>query len=132
MTASSAASPRGVKRCSIRDNGAFARAAGFRFGQYATDRSIVPQAATSMPTTLDRATLNLGLIGNCAISALVDPRGAIIWCCMPRFDGDPIFHALLDSADGLPEEAVLSVDLEGFARSEQAYEPGTAILHTRL
>ena len=85
-----------------------------------------------MPTTVDRATLNLGLIGNCAISALVDPRGAIIWCCMPRFDGDPIFHALLDSADGLPEEAVLSVDLEGFARSEQAYEPGTAILHTRL
>ena len=85
-----------------------------------------------MPTTRDRATLNLGLIGNCAISALVDPRGAIVWCCMPRFDGDPIFHALLDSADGLPEEAVLSVDLEGFARSEQAYEPGTAILRTRL
>ncbi len=85
-----------------------------------------------MPTTRDPASLNVGLIGNCAISALVDRRGAIVWCCMPRFDGDPIFHALLDSADGLPEEAVLSVELEGFARSEQAYDPGTAILHTRL
>jgi GH15 family glucan-1,4-alpha-glucosidase len=85
-----------------------------------------------MPTTRDRASLNVGLIGNCAISALVDRRGAIVWCCMPRFDGDPIFHALLDSADGLPEEAVLSVELEGFARSEQAYDPGTAILRTRL
>jgi GH15 family glucan-1,4-alpha-glucosidase len=85
-----------------------------------------------MPTTVNRASLNLGLIGNCAISALVDTRGAIIWCCMPRFDGDPIFHALLDSAGGLPEDAVLSVELEGFARSEQAYEPATAILRTRL
>jgi GH15 family glucan-1,4-alpha-glucosidase len=85
-----------------------------------------------MPTTRDRASLNVGLIGNCAISALVDRRGAIVWCCMPRFDGDPIFHALLDSADGLPEEAILSVELEGFARSEQCYDPGTAILHTRF
>jgi GH15 family glucan-1,4-alpha-glucosidase len=85
-----------------------------------------------MPTTRDRASLNVGLIGNCAISALIDRRGAIVWCCMPRFDGDPIFHALLDSADGLPEEAILSVELEGFARSEQCYDPGTAILRTRL
>ena len=43
------------------------------------------------------ASLDLALIGNCAISALVDKRGAIVWCCMPRFDGDPIFHSLLDS-----------------------------------
>ena len=85
-----------------------------------------------MPTTRDPASLNVGLIGNCAISALVDRRGAIVWCCMPRFDGDPIFHSLLDSADGLPEEAILSVELEGFARSEQCYDPGTAVLHTRL
>ena len=76
--------------------------------------------------------MNLALIGNCAISALVDTRAAIVWCCMPRFDGDPIFHALLDSAGGIPEEGVLSVELEGFARSEQHYDPGTAVLRTRL
>jgi GH15 family glucan-1,4-alpha-glucosidase len=80
----------------------------------------------------DPASLDLGLIGNCAISALIDARARIVWCCMPRFDGDPIFHALVDSAGGLCEDAILSVELEGFARSEQAYEPGTAILRTRL
>ena len=82
--------------------------------------------------TRESASLNVGLIGNCAISALVDSRGAIVWCCMPRFDGDPIFHALLDSAGGLSDEAVLRVELEGFVRSEQAYDRGTAILRTRL
>jgi GH15 family glucan-1,4-alpha-glucosidase len=82
--------------------------------------------------TRDPASLDVGLIGNCAISALIDARARIVWCCMPRFDGDPIFHALVDSAGGLPEAAILSVELEGFARSEQAYEPGTAILRTRL
>jgi GH15 family glucan-1,4-alpha-glucosidase len=51
---------------------------------------------------------------------------------MPRFDGDPIFHALLDSAGGLGDDGVMRVELEGFARSEQLYDPGTAILRTRL
>lgn len=31
------------------------------------------------------ATLDLALIGNCTISALIDSRGSIVWCCMPRF-----------------------------------------------
>lgn len=35
--------------------------------------------------------LDLGLIGNCRIGALVDERGEIVWSCMPRFDGDPLF-----------------------------------------
>jgi GH15 family glucan-1,4-alpha-glucosidase len=77
------------------------------------------------------ASLDLALIGNCAISALVDKRGAIVWCCMPRFDGDPIFHALLDNAEGA-QRAVFCVELEGFARSEQAYDASTAVVRTRL
>ena len=43
---------------------------------------------------------DLGLIGNCQFSALVDRSGAIVWCCLPRFDSEPIFGALLDSSDG--------------------------------
>lgn len=78
------------------------------------------------------ASLDVALIGNCAISALIDNRGAVVWCCTPRFDGDPIFHALLDSGQGLPQDGTLTIELEGFARSEQEYEPGTAVLHTRL
>ena len=60
-------------------------------------------AAAAIAAGLGRpASLDLGLIGNCTIGALVDCAGAVVWCCMPRFDGDPVFHALLDSADGLP------------------------------
>ncbi|RZL10138.1 MAG: glycoside hydrolase family 15 protein [Rubrivivax sp.] len=78
------------------------------------------------------ASLDLALIGNCAISALVDDKARVVWCCMPRFDGDPVFHALLDSAEGLGHDGTLAVELEGMTRSEQSYDPGTAILRTRL
>ncbi|HSW19583.1 MAG TPA: glycoside hydrolase family 15 protein [Ramlibacter sp.] len=73
--------------------------------------------------------LNLGVIGNCAFSALVDSRGGIVWCCLPRFDGDPVFNALLDPS---PNGSLWAFELEDFERSEQRYEPNTAILHTRL
>ena len=41
------------------------------------------------------ASLSLGVIGNCSYSALVDQRARIVWCCLPRFDGEPVFNALL-------------------------------------
>jgi GH15 family glucan-1,4-alpha-glucosidase len=73
--------------------------------------------------------LNLGVIGNCAYSALIDERGRVVWCCLPRFDGDPVFNALLDPSTG---GSVWAIEIEDFARSEQEYRPNTAILHTRL
>ncbi|MEO7116762.1 MAG: glycoside hydrolase family 15 protein [Caldimonas sp.] len=78
------------------------------------------------------ASLDLAPIGNCAINALVDRAGDIVWCCMPRFDADPVFHALLDSAGGLPEHAIFAIELEGMARSTQSYDAGTAVLRTQL
>jgi GH15 family glucan-1,4-alpha-glucosidase len=83
----------------------------------------------SSPLQAAPPSLNLGVIGNCAYSALVDERGRIVWCCLPRFDGDPVFNALLD-----PSEAGSgwSFEIEDFERSEQDYKPNTAILRTRL
>jgi GH15 family glucan-1,4-alpha-glucosidase len=78
------------------------------------------------------ASLDLALIGNCAISALLDRRARIVWSCMPRFDGDPVFCALLDSAQGVGLDGTMAVELENFARSEQRYDEGTAIVRTRL
>lgn len=78
-----------------------------------------------------QSSMDLALIGNCAISALVDRTGTIVWCCMPRFDGDPVFCALL-AGEGEQRDAVMRVELEGLARSEQFYLPGTAVLVTRL
>ncbi|MCL5669476.1 MAG: glycoside hydrolase family 15 protein [Gammaproteobacteria bacterium] len=74
--------------------------------------------------------LELGLIGNCSISALVDPQARIVWSCMPRFDADPVFCALLRNAqDG---RGAFAIELQNFARAEQRYLRNTAILVTTL
>ena len=75
------------------------------------------------------ASLNCGVIGNCAFSSLIDQQGRMVWCCLPRFDGDPVFNALLDASEN---GSMWSVEIENFARSEQFYEPNTAVLRTRL
>ena len=85
-----------------------------------------PLAPTAEPT------LDLALIGNGGVGALVDVRGDIVWSCVPRFDGEPVFHALLGSPSGQLEDGRFGVRLENLARTEQAYDPGTAILRTRL
>ena len=42
--------------------------------------------------------LDLALIGNGRIGALVAEDGTIVWGCFPRFDGDPKFCALVNGA----------------------------------
>jgi GH15 family glucan-1,4-alpha-glucosidase len=72
------------------------------------------------------------MIGNCAISALIDARGRIVWSCFPRFDGDPVFHGLLGAPGGDPERGVFEIVLDGLVASSQAYVPNSAILRTVL
>jgi len=43
---------------------------------------------------------HLGLIGNCQYAALVESTGAVVWCCLPRFDAEPVFGNLLDPDGG--------------------------------
>ncbi len=78
------------------------------------------------------ATLELAMIGNCTISALIERSGSIVWCCMPRFDSTPVFDSLLRSDGGLPLDGAMTVELESLARVEQTYDPGTAVVRTRL
>ena len=54
-----------------------------------------------------KPSLDLAVIGNGALAALVDAQGRMVWCCWPRLDGDPIFSALIDG-DQDPEPACLS------------------------
>lgn len=77
-------------------------------------------------------TLDLGLIGNCAVSALVDRDARLVWHCLPRFDGDPLFHALLSADAPGPADGAWTIEIEDTVRSEQAYDEGTAVLRTRL
>jgi len=74
-------------------------------------------------------TLDLALIGNCNIGALIDGRANITWGCFPRFDGDPVFCTLLKKSDDYGFFAIELVDCE---RTEQHYLENTAILLTRL
>jgi GH15 family glucan-1,4-alpha-glucosidase len=91
-----------------------------------SDATVVPAGGQS------QANLNLAMIGNCAVSALIDGRGRIVWCCMPRFDGDPVFHALLGPSSPGADDGHFSIELESLQRTEQSYDPGTAIVRTRL
>ncbi|ROH93028.1 glycoside hydrolase family 15 protein [Stagnimonas aquatica] len=79
------------------------------------------------------AGLPLGIIGNCSFSALIDERAEVVWACMPRVDGDPVFHSLLGRNAALPQaQGYWSVELEGQTRSEQRYLDNTAVLVTVL
>ena len=76
--------------------------------------------------------LNLGIIGNATFGALVDRRGRIVWSCMPRLDGDPVFCDLLNGGDKAADHGFFDIEIERFERSEQRYLKNTAILVTTL
>ena len=44
--------------------------------------------------------LELWPIGNCQVSGLIDRAGALVWGCVPRVDGDPVFCSLLNGDQG--------------------------------
>jgi len=76
--------------------------------------------------------LDLALVGNGRIGLLIDPDATVVWGCFPRFDGDPVFCALLDDAPAATARGIFAVELVGGMRSEQDYLTNTAILVTRV
>lgn len=70
---------------------------------------------------------DLGLIGNCQLSALVSRAGSIVWSCMPRFDSAPVFGELLD-----PDGGRFSISPPERSAGVQRYLPNTNILETRF
>lgn len=71
---------------------------------------------------------DLGLIGDGATAALVGLDGAVRWMCVPTFDSEPLFCALLDHHGG----GEFSVTPDGLIEARQRYEPDTGILITEL
>lgn len=78
------------------------------------------------------STLDLGLIGNGTISALLDLDGDIVWGCLPRFDGDPTFCALLRHPQHPDDPGIFRIELLDLAQREQEYLPNSPVLRTRL
>lgn len=73
--------------------------------------------------------LNLAVIGNGNVAALIDRLGRIVWMCWPRIDGDPVFCALVDGAE--PDNGYFSIAFkEEGATTEQSYDRNTAIVRT--
>ena len=74
--------------------------------------------------------LDLGVVGNGSFGALVDKHARVVWSCLPTFDGDPTFCALLGPNQQTGGD--FAIELEDFASSEQEYLTNTAILRTVL
>jgi GH15 family glucan-1,4-alpha-glucosidase len=75
------------------------------------------------------ANLDLAVIGNCQIAALIDAGGAIVWACLPRLDGDPVFSGLL-RPEGDAARGSFAISMEGAAHIRQHYVRNTAVVQT--
>lgn len=70
-----------------------------------------------------------GFIGNTVTGALISRDGDMEWLCLPRFDHDSCFAALL----GGPEHGRWRIAPAGpILRQSRRYLPGTAVLETRF
>lgn len=78
------------------------------------------------------SSLNLAVIGNCQIGALLDERARMVWACLPQFDSDPAFCTLLMEDKQPPSRGIYEVELVDFERTEQTYIRNTAIVQTTL
>ncbi|MCA9736984.1 MAG: glycoside hydrolase family 15 protein [Gemmatimonadota bacterium] len=75
--------------------------------------------------------LQLAAIGNCQIASLIDDRARMVWTCLPRLDGDPVFCSLLQEEED-PAAGFFDVELSGAVSSTQRYRLNTPILETVL
>ncbi|MFI4995160.1 MAG: glycoside hydrolase family 15 protein [Hyphomicrobiales bacterium] len=73
--------------------------------------------------------LDLALIGNGRVGALVNRRARIVWWCFPRFDSDPIFSRLLA---GDEEKGFCDVVLADCVETIAQYLRNTAVVETIL
>ncbi|MBM4313154.1 MAG: glycoside hydrolase family 15 protein [Deltaproteobacteria bacterium] len=78
------------------------------------------------------SSVDLALIGNGRIGALINDSGEIVWSCLPRFDGDPAFCSLLKEHLAGEDFGYCAVELVDPAASEQCYLTNSAVLITRM
>ncbi len=74
--------------------------------------------------------LELWPIGNCQVSGLIDQRGGLVWGCVPRVDGDPVFCSLLNGSN--QDAGSWRFEIEGQVSAKQEYIRNTPHLVTTL
>jgi GH15 family glucan-1,4-alpha-glucosidase len=72
--------------------------------------------------------LYYGIIGNCRSAALVSKKGAIDWCCLPKFDSPSVFAKLLDDKKG----GTFGFTVDSGYSITQKYLSNTAVLVTKF
>jgi len=85
--------------------------------------------ARPLETLAEARALDLALIGNCRIAALVNGVGRIVWWCFPGFDSNPVFCRLLA---GDEEKGFCDVVVADLVDTKSGYARNTAILETEL
>ncbi|HYA06930.1 MAG TPA: trehalase-like domain-containing protein, partial [Xanthobacteraceae bacterium] len=98
------------------------------------DIAVIGQSrTTAAPTTAQRGMidhgLDLGVIGNGRLAALIDPCSRMVWWCYPRFDGDPIFCRLVSGND---DKGFSDIVLEDMVEFNSEYVRNSAIIATVL
>ena len=73
--------------------------------------------------------LDIAVIGNGRTAALVNPEARILWWCLPRYDGDPVFCRLLA---GEEEKGFTDVVLDDMVETQSNYVRNTAVVVTEL
>ena len=73
--------------------------------------------------------LDLAVIGNGRTAALLNPDARIVWWCLPRYDGDPVFCRLIS---GEEEKGFTDVVLDRMVETRSDYVRNTAIVVTDL
>jgi len=95
------------------------------------ERSSQPSRPVAPHLTSDRGyrpIRDYAAIGDCHGSALIASDGGIDWCCLERFDAEPVFCRLLDAQRG---GFLATTPVESHTAS-RAYVEGTNVLRTEF
>ncbi|WP_375203605.1 glycoside hydrolase family 15 protein [Hyphococcus sp.] len=75
---------------------------------------------------IEKPDLDLGIVGNGTIAALIDKEGSVVWMCLPRLDGEPVLNKLV-GGDG-----AFDIKISGQCKTRQRYLKNTAVIETIL
>jgi GH15 family glucan-1,4-alpha-glucosidase len=88
---------------------------------------VLPRNGGSTVVNANPAIGDLALLGDTRTAALADGQGRIVWLCLPHFDGEPVFGALIAGPGGG------QFRLGPIDRAEvidRRYRPGSTVLET--
>lgn len=94
--------------------------------EHEAERGFIGLEKIGTPRIAYRPIQDYALIGDCHGAALIGRNGSVDWCCLARFDAEPVLWRLLDAEQG----GFFQIRPEGDYEVQRAYLPETNILRT--